>query len=202
MNKNSIILGLTGPTGAGKTTASNIMELLGCEIINADLIAKEYALRNPKCINLLVNEFGKGILKHNNTIKRNVLAQLAFSSKEKTNKLNSITHTFIIKEIKKEIKKLLDLNKNIIVIDAAVLFESNLNKICDYTICIICNIDIRLKRIIKRDNLNTNDALLRIKAQNNDDFYINKSDFVLNGNLDMNKFIYEINKLITHLRRV
>ena len=202
MNKNSIILGLTGPTGAGKTTASNIMESLGCGIINADLIAKQDTLRNSKCINLLVDEFGREILDNDNTIKRNALAQLAFSSKEKTNKLNSITHPFIIKEINREIKKLIDLNKDIIVIDAAVLFESNLNKICNYTICIICNIDIRLKRIIKRDNLNINDALLRIKAQNNDDFYINKSDFVLNGDLDMNEFINQINKLITHLRRL
>ncbi len=200
MKAQSIILGLTGQTGAGKTTASNAMKGLGCFIINADLIAKEVILNNKSCIDKLVKVFGDDIKDKNNSIDKKKLAKKAFASHENTKKLNEITHPYIVNNINNKISELKSQKIEIIILDAPLLIESGLDEICDIIVSVICDKDVRIERIMERDSLTKSEALLRINAQKGDDFYISKSHYVLNGNCKQDDFCNNAKNLISYIR--
>lgn len=179
-NNNFIIIGLTGPTGAGKTTAASAMSDLGCFIIDSDKIARD-VLNQCDCIEQICSVFGNSIKKSDGKISRVKLANIAFSSDENTKKLNAITHPLILKQIKKEIKALKNKQNSIIVIDAPLLFESKLDKICNVIVSVITPENDRLKRIMKRDCLSEVQAKQRISRQHDNKFYLDNSDYTLDG---------------------
>lgn len=176
-----IVIGLTGQTGAGKSTASEIMRKYGCAIINADIIAREIVMPNTECLKMLTNVFGCDIINHDGTLNRHFLAQKAFSSKENTKLLNEITHPYILKLAKQHIDELFDNGYNIVVFDAPQLFESGGDKLCDIIISVIASEKCRLSRIVARDNITSEQALLRMKAQLDEEYFINHSDYILDG---------------------
>lgn len=179
-NKNFIIFGLTGPTGAGKTTAASAMSDLGCFIIDSDKIARD-VLNQHDCINHICKVFGDNLKKPDGKISRIKLADIAFSSDENIKKLNAITHPLILKQIEKQIEALKNKQNSIIVIDAPLLFESKLDKICDVIISVITSEAERLKRIMKRDCLSEVQAKQRISRQHDNKFYLDNSDYTLDG---------------------
>jgi len=102
-----------------------------------------------------------------------------FNDAEELHKLNTITHKYIVEEIKQRIKKS---KAPIFIIDAIALFESGLSDLCDVTVCVTADKDVRLKRIMARDGLARIEAEERINAQKSDDFYKEKADFVILNN--------------------
>lgn len=181
-NKNHIILGLTGPTGAGKTTAASAMLDVGCIVIDSDKIARSVLSPGSPCVDKVCAAFGSDLIKSDGNIARQKLAERAFSSDANTQELNSITHPFIIQIIKDKINEAKRNNDCIIVIDAPLLFEAGVNNLCDVVVSVITDEEIRLNRIMQRDCLNKNQAKQRILRQHNNEFYILKSDYILDGN--------------------
>ena len=169
--KKSIVIGLTGPSGAGKSTICSSLDSKDFMIIDADKVAHYVINGNCTCRKKLVEFFGKDILNSNWDINRKILAKKAFSSKANTQKLNDITHPYIVAAIKRIIEKGSNLNFKAIILDAAVLFESGLDAVCDATVAVLSNIAARKLRIMARDKLNSDEADLRLAAQNNDFFY-------------------------------
>lgn len=188
--RNFIIIGLTGPTGSGKSTVSSILQNNNCFVIDADKLGHK-ALTNKRCIEQLKIAFGKDIVNENGNIIKPTLAKYAFTNKINTKKLNSITHPYICMEM-------LDVTDNIrkkekhpvIIFDAPVLFESKMDIFCDYIISVIAPKDMRLSRIIRRDGIKKADAERRISVQQDDSYYTEKSDFVIDGS----KNIKEVEK--------
>ena len=105
-----IIVGLTGQTGAGKTTVCDYAGTLGCAVVNADRVAREALSPGSDCLKKLANFFGYDIIDEDGNCKRSLLAQRAFSSREKTDLLNSITHPWIMRKSREYIRNYL--NKN------------------------------------------------------------------------------------------
>ncbi len=191
---NCVNIGITGPSGAGKSTICDIISKYGYKILDADEIAKDTINSNQECLDKLSKQFG------NNTIldgklNRKYLADCAFKSKEALKALSDITHPYIFERIKNEVL-IINGEGNNTVVDAAALLESRLNCLCDYVIAVIAPKDIRVKRIMKRDNLTYIQALNRINAQNDDDFYISKSRYVLNGSKSIILLQEEIKEII------
>lgn len=195
----TLVVGLTGQTGSGKTTVANILKKNGCLIIDADLIAREIVEPGHKCLLELKKEFGDIICNKDGTLNRRILASIAFSNKEKTNKLNNITHPFIVSKIN-EIIKDNDNKCRIIIIDAALLIESGLNKICKIVISIIAPENIRIKRIIKRDFITKEEAIKRVKSQNNEEFYRSNSSYVLDGTQDKYIIYEKVKEILDKVR--
>lgn len=181
MNKEAITIGLTGQTGAGKTTVANELKGADCLIIDADKIARDVVKPGSKCLEDLCNEFGEDICNFDGTLNRSLLAKRAFSNRSQTDKLNSIMHPFIVERIKNIIENN-KLNYRLIIIDAPLLIESGLNKICKIVISVVAPEGTRLKRIVKRDKISIEEAKKRMDSQRDEEFYIVNSSYVLNGN--------------------
>lgn len=180
-NKSSLVIGVTGPTGAGKSTLCEIAKSLGANIIDADKVAKFILDSEKECVARLVESFSPEILTPQGKIDRKILAHKAFANNHATELLNQITHPFITKEIKSLICKYKKDKKKFIIVDTALLFESNLNKECDVTFCVLAPLSVRIKRILKRDNLSHELAVKRVRAQKDNDFYKSKSDIIISG---------------------
>lgn len=187
-----MIIGITGASGSGKTSLSKFLkEIYKGTLIDADEIVKNMSTPGNIYFVEIVKHFGKEILLSNGQINKSKLAQEIFTDKEKKNKLDSLTFKYVVEEIKQQVK--LSKNKTI-VIDAPLLIESKLNKICDITISIIADTEVKIKRICKRDNIDKQKALERLKAQQKDEFYINNSNYIIINN-DNNKFEETINSI-------
>ncbi len=178
-----IILGLTGPTGSGKGAFCEVLsQFEKCAYLDTDKTAREVCQKGKPCLEELKEYFGNEILQNDGSLDRKALSTLAFCDSIKHNALNTITHKYILKEIEKWINEKKQEGCVLCVIDAPLLFESGCDKFCDKTLCIISDKSIRLKRIMQRDNISEDAALMRINAQQSDGYYKEKCDFVLENN--------------------
>ncbi len=173
------IIGLTGLTGAGKSTVAQKLMAYGCYHIDADKVAREVINNNVNVKNKLKEHFGTDVINADGTTNRPLLASRAFADKESTNALNEITHPAVIEEIKSIIKDMEEVGYRGIIIDAIALFESGLDSLCDFNVTVIAPKEIRLERIMKRDNITEEKALERINAQKDESFFTSRADFVL-----------------------
>ncbi len=174
------VIGLTGQTGAGKSTVCSMLREKGCYIVDTDILARK-AVENPEVIAMLCAEFGEDIFA-DGILDRRELARRAFATPEGVNALNMITHPEITRLAVEEIHKAENEGAKAAIIDAALLFESPLTAVCDKTVCVVADEKIRLERIIKRDGISESDALLRICAQPDEEYYKSKSDIIISNN--------------------
>lgn len=196
-NRKLKIIGITGNSGSGKSFISEILlnKYRGVVIIDADRIARKMSNINTLYYKEIVKAFGKDILKENLEINRKILAKIIFNNDEKREKLNSITFKYVVHEIKNEIK--LNRDRDIIIIDAPLLFESGLDKICDITLGVISEESIKIDRICKRDNLSIEEAKDRLKVQLKDEVLIKKCDYVIENNGDVQELILKLEEIIS-----
>ena len=178
----SIIVGLTGPTGAGKSSASAVCAALGVKHIDCDIIARKATETGAKGLLAVINAFGEDILNTDGSLNRKALAEKAFKNAESTKLLNE-TLLPIIKEM-----VLAEIDQDFVLLDAPTLFESGVDEICNKTVAVLSDKEIRLKRILARDNITKEQALLRINAGKPDEFYKEKCDFVIYNNADEHTF--------------
>ena len=197
-NKTYRLIGLTGPTGAGKSSVSKIFAECGFAVVNADEVAHK-ALCDTECIENLMSAFGKDILTSDHSVNRKALAKVAFSSKENTQTLNSITHPVIIRLSFECFKSLADAGYKNIIFDAPTLFEAGIDKDCDLIISVVCPVNERIKRIMERDNITEAEALARISAQKDNSFYTERSDFVIENNTNSENLAKRTQEIIKEI---
>ena len=173
-----MIIGLTGPTGSGKTTVCDAALELGFTVINCDELSHRVT-GGGEPLAALVAEFGDKILNADGSLDRKGLAELAFSDRTNTERLNRTVFPFIIAELKAVLRE--NEGKNILL-DAPTLFESGADALCDKVIAVLAEKALRIERIVKRDNLSTFMALLRISAGKADEFYQSRADIILENN--------------------
>lgn len=182
------IIGLTGPTGAGKSQAAAVAKESGFKVIDCDMVARQAVLPKTKGLEALVGAFSKDILLPDGTLNRKALAAVAFSSHEQTEKLNKTLLPHIVELIKPQ------LNDDNVLLDAPTLFESGLDSVCDITVAVLADYEIRLERIMKRDSLTINEAQTRINAGKTDDFYLRNAKYILYNNGDAATFLNNASK--------
>ncbi|MFW6381959.1 MAG: dephospho-CoA kinase [Bacillota bacterium] len=169
-------LGLTGGIATGKTTAANILRDLGADIIDADKIAHKIMEPEGPAYSDVVQFFGNNILNEAGSINRKKLGKIVFNNSELRQKLEKITHPIIVKEIEKRLNNNLDNNK---VIVAPLLYETGLESLVDQVWVIYCNLSTQIERLKSRDNLNSDEANLRIEAQMSLEKKIKKADLAI-----------------------
>ncbi len=171
------LVGLTGKTGAGKSTVSAYLSEKGAYIIDGDIVARKVLDTDSNLLPELKNAFGD-ILNSDGTLNRKKLAQAAFSTPENTRKLNSIMHPAINKAIHSEADLAFE-NYSVVVVDAAAIIESGFADECDILVVVTAPVEIRMQRILSRDGISEKDALIRINAQKDDEFYNSKAQYII-----------------------
>ena len=169
------VIGITGPTGAGKTTALQVLAELDFEIVDCDalyyhLLRTDAALRRS-----LTDAFGPVFLP-DGSLDRKALAKRVFSSESELEKLNGIVFPTVSAAVKQKIR---NCSQKGLAIDAINLVESGMGEMCDATAAVTAAPDIRLRRIMVRDSLTREQAQARIGAQKSEAWYRANCTFVL-----------------------
>ena len=169
-------IGITGGMGSGKTTACRVFELLGIPVYYSDEESKKI-LSSDKIVRVeLLQLFGNDILDADDKIDRKKLATLVFNNKLALDQLNAVLHPAVGKHFE---KWLLIQQAPYIIKEAAILFESGAYKQVEKVITVTAPLELRIKRILKRDNTSREEILQRIERQMSDEEKIERSDIVL-----------------------
>ena len=171
-----MIIGLTGQTGAGKSTVCSFLSKMPFFIIDCDKVAREVTEKGSALLDRLAFAFGNDIILEDGNLDRRLLASRAFETSQKTELLNSITHPAIMDAIKTKIASATCEN---VILDAPTLFESGADKLCDRIIAVLCDENKRKDRIISRDNLSSQQANLRLNRAKSNEFFTERADCVV-----------------------
>ena len=186
----SMIIGITGQSGSGKTTAAKIFESYGFYHLNCDRLVHEKVHKLPAVLSKIQSVFGDGYVK-DGAIQKKRIAELVFSNKNAYSKLNEI----FVPEVKKAIDYELSVHRNDnILLDAPLLFEYSLDRICDVTVGVVSN--KAAERICRRDGITETEALARLSNQKSIDYFYENCDFVIENNGTVEELKKSICKII------
>ena len=189
----SFVIGLTGPTGAGKSSVTDVANKLGFKIVDCDTLARVAVQKGSDGLSDVVKVFGDDVLNSDGTLNRAALAKKAFSSADNTELLNKTLLPHITALVQKEI------DEELVMLDAPTLFESRLDNICDFIISVISDESIRKSRIMARDNMSEYDANMRLAAAKSDEFFISRSTHIIFNNGTKKEFEIEANNVILNI---
>jgi len=184
-------IGLTGGIGSGKTTIANYLASLGIPVYIADDAGKK-VMQQQEIIKAIQQKFGSDIVKENQ-LNRARLAQIVFNNPDRLKELNAIVHPAVREDYKKWLAEHTD--APFLVYESAILFESGSYKDFDYVITITAPLEVRVARVLQRDDTEREQVMKRINAQWTDDQRVSKSDFVIE-NIDIDLAKAEINKIL------
>ena len=193
-----LIIGLTGGIVSGKSTVARMFKDLGAKIVDADKLGHKVILPQETAWKRIIKIFGKDILQKDQTINRKKLGKIVFAKQNLLKKLNKITHPEIIKLIKKEIslaKNDSKEEKNILIIDAALIYETKIDRLMDKIIVVYLDEEEQLKRLIKRNNLSKKEALQKIKSQIPLKEKIEIADYVIDNSNSLDKTREQVKKI-------
>jgi len=189
------VIGITGGIGSGKTTVANLFAAEGIPVYIADEEARKI-MQYPDIIEQIRKTFGDSVF-DNEILNRARLSQIVFNDSEKLNLLNAIIHPVVRKHFEIWVK--LHQDAPFVIYEAAILFESGSYKNCDFIITVTAPVELRIQRVIQRDQTTRDQVLRRINAQWNDEQRSSKSDFVIE-NLDAKTTKIEIDKILKILK--
>jgi len=190
-----MVIGLTGGSGAGKSTVAAMMKKQGMKIIDADRVARDVVKKGEKTLEELAEAFGSAILDMDGNLNRRVLANVVFSDPKKLKQINAITHPRITCVVKEMIKK----EPGITVIDAPLLYEAGLDSLCSAIITVVASYEIRLNRIMARDGISLELAKKRLDSQKNQAKFLQQADFILENDGDEKKLEKRLESILSQI---
>ena len=196
------VIGLCGGSGSGKGTVSSFFDKYGIPAIDTDALYRELTSGDSPCTRALSLEFGKEIISDDGSLNRKALGKIVFCGENAENRrkrLNEIAHKYILNEARRRLELFRNNGCPAAIVDAAVLFESGFDSKCDIIISVIADKEIRINRIMSRDNIDRASAIARIDSQLSDEEIISRSDFVIRNVSDLTsleKRVSEVAKLI------
>ncbi|WMJ83880.1 dephospho-CoA kinase [Oscillospiraceae bacterium LTW-04] len=195
------VIGLTGQTGAGKSSVSKIIRSQGITVIDCDAVSREVVANEKGCLADMALEFSIAILNMDGTLNRKKLAEIVFGDSKKLERLNTLIFPYIRSYLKDKIEQLEAQGKRVVILDAPTLFESGIDADCDSVIAVIAPEALRLNRIVVRDHLTDEEARRRIAAQHNDAYYTTRSQIVIVNDKDQQELHVKTLELVGMLQR-
>ena len=176
------IIGITGPTGAGKTTALRALADLGACVIDADAVYHQLLEESAPLREALTARFGASILDDGGKIDRKRLGNLVFGDPAALADLNAITHRFVEEEIARLEAQAAKEGRPAVAIDAIALIESGVADRCDAVVGVLAPRELRVRRIMAREGIPEDYARRRVEAQREDEFYRTSCGYLLENN--------------------
>ena len=156
------IIGLTGGIATGKSTVSKLFADKGITIVDADLIARDMVKPHSVALAKIVEKYGKKILLDDHSLNRSALREIVFSDSSAKDWLNNLLHPLIRQEI---LKQLNEATSVYVILDAPLLFENGLDKLCQQTVLVDISEQLQLERACLRDGVNVKQIKNIIKSQ-------------------------------------
>ena len=189
-------IAMTGGIASGKNTAASIFEELGCYTIDSDLISKQIMVPGEECYENIVSNFGTDILDENKLIIRKKLGSIIFNNPNKKELLESIVHPAIFKKQKQIRSEIFGKNsKAIVITHAALMIESGSYKEYDSLIVVTASRDVRIKRIIERDNVDFEYAEKVISNQMSDEERLSHAKFIIDNSSNRENLYNEVKRV-------
>ena len=173
------VIGITGPTGAGKTTALNALSGLGGCIIDADAVYHDLTVSSEAMRAELTARFGD--VYQGDTLDRKKLGAIVFRDKNALEELNRITHKYVDQETGRRLELAREAGTPAAAIDAIALLDSSLIQYCDCTVAVTAPEDLRVHRIMAREGISEDYARMRVNAQKKSDWFREHCDYTLDN---------------------
>lgn len=176
------VIGITGPTGAGKTSALRALQALGASVIDCDAVYHHLTVHSKPMLDELRERYGDGIFDEAGALQRKALGAIVFSNEEALNDLNAITHRYVSGAVDEEIRKAREEGRPAAAVDAIALLESDLAHKCCCTVAVTADDEVRVGRIMNRDGISEEYARMRIAAQKPSVWFEEHCDHTLRNN--------------------
>ncbi|QKE75367.1 dephospho-CoA kinase [Arthrobacter citreus] len=193
------IFGLTGSIASGKSTVSNFLKQLNVPIVDADVIAKEVVEIGQPAYEMIKEAFGSEILLESGEINRPLLGSIIFNNKEKRLQLNGIVHPEVRREMKKQADRYINQGEPLVILDIPLLYEGNSIELVEKVIVVTVSEENQLKRLMERNGLSKEDALLRIGSQIPVKEKADRADYVIDNNGDLEDTKRQVKDLLNKI---
>lgn len=170
-----MVIGLTGGSGCGKTTALDELRALGAFPLDADAVYHELLLSDREMLDEIGAAFPGSV--EDGVLQRRRLGAYVFGNPDELKKLNAITHPRVKREIRARIRA--EKGRPLFVIDAFGLMEGGLDRLCDHTVAVLAPREARIERLMRRDGISMEYAARRIDAQKSDRDFSESCEFTL-----------------------
>lgn len=194
------ILGLTGGSGTGKSAACTAFARLGCGVIDADATYRTLCDTCEPMLKEIQNVFGD-VFSTNGKLDRKKLGAIVFADVQKLQQLNAITHPYIRQAARDAFAAYSKRGCLLCIYDAPVLFEGQMETLCDKTCAVLAARNTRIARIVARDAITEEYAALRIDAQKDDAFYRERCDYVVQNDADLDTLYTQVRKIYEDMVR-
>lgn len=178
MMSSRFIVGLTGMSGAGKSTVCRVFRVNGFEIIDCDKCSREVAVQGMPLLSELSDRFSPEVILPDGSLDRRKTSEIIFHSLGKRALFNKIIYPYITYNITEKIKS----SGGLILLDAPTLFEARMDLLCSSIVSVTADIENCIKRITARDGIPEELAKARLQSQNSADFYRERSEYCLENN--------------------
>lgn len=194
-----LTVGLTGPSGAGKGVIASLFATRGVPSIDTDKVYHGLLIPPSACLDELSSRFGEQILRADGGLDRRALAAIVFvkGHGRELADLNTIAHRHILSKTRELLADLEAQGFPAVLVDAPQLFESGFDRECDLILSVLAPVALRLERVMARDGLNEQEALARLNATHADEFFRERSHFVLVNDGHIQAMEAEVDRLLT-----
>lgn len=193
------VWGLTGGIGAGKSEAARVLRTLGVPVLDADQVARAQMAPGSPVHDAVVDVFGTGILGSDGRVDRGRLAAIAFADPARRARLDALTHGPVMATLRQRLDRLAEGGHPMAVIEAALVFETGLDRTLDGTIAVVAPIDVRIARVRARDGADEAAVRARIAAQVDDDARRARATRVLDNAGDLDALRVAISDLVVRI---
>ena len=193
-----MIVGLTGGIATGKSLVSAEIKRLGATVIDADVIAREIVEPGKPAYSEIVETFGERVLNPDRTLNRKALGDIVFCDREELGKLNRITHPRIRQRIREEIARAGE--NELVVVDIALLIEMGFRDEVDSVIVVWADEERQIERMLRRNGLTREEALLRLSCQIPVKEKLGYADYVIENNGDIESAVARAREVFMALK--
>ena len=197
---NMFIIGITGSIASGKSVVSEILKQNGIKIIDADVVSRQCTEPGSEGAKLIKQFFGKDVFDEEDKLLRRKLGEIVFANKNKLIELNNILHPLIVSQIKAQLENYRQQGKATVALDAPLLIETGLDKLCNEVWLVVADDQIRLNRLILRDNLTNEQAIARMNNQTSQKYKSAFATRILYNEGNYNQLKIEVEKLLNKIR--